>query len=183
VQNVTVGTTSTAAPRSAGILLYRTCHRDGGPEVLLAHPGGPFWARRDDGAWTVPKGLVEPGEDLLAAARRELLEESGIDLGAAPDQAFVPLGEVRLPSRKVVYAWAFERDCDPASLRSNEIEVEWPPRSGRRLRVPEVDRFEFFELGAALRKIAPAQAPFLERLRAALDAAAAGTPVPGSPAT
>jgi predicted NUDIX family NTP pyrophosphohydrolase len=161
-----MGRPGTTARRSAGILLYRC--RAGALEVLLAHPGGPFWARRDEGAWTVPKGLVEPDEDLLAAARRELHEETGLDLDVQVDAQLLPLGEVRLPSGKVVVAWAFEHDCDPATLHSNEIEIEWPPRSGRRLRIPEVDRFEYFGLDAAARKMAPAQVPFLERLRAAL---------------
>ncbi|HUP24766.1 MAG TPA: NUDIX domain-containing protein [Thermoanaerobaculia bacterium] len=162
-----MGRKSAAAPQSAGILLFR--RTTGELEVLLGHPGGPFWSRRDEGAWSVPKGLVEPGEDPLDAARRELCEETGLDLAGAPDASFLPLGEVRLRSGKIVHAWAFEHDCDPASLSSNDTEIEWPPRSGRRLRVPEVDRFELFGLGAAARKIAPAQLPLLDRLSAALD--------------
>jgi predicted NUDIX family NTP pyrophosphohydrolase len=136
--------------------------------VLLGHPGGPFWSRRDDGAWSVPKGLVEPGEELLTAARRELEEETGLVVRDVPDAAFLPLGQVRLASGKQVHAWALERDCDPTALASNEIEVEWPPRSGRRLRVPEVDRFEYFGLEPARRKLAEAQVPFLDRLSALL---------------
>jgi predicted NUDIX family NTP pyrophosphohydrolase len=148
------------------VLLFRRI--SGGVEVLLGHPGGPFWVRRDEGAWTVPKGLVEPGEELLAAARRELFEETGLDVGKVPDEELLSLGEVTLQSRKVVSAFALERDCDASSLRSNECEIEWPPRSGRRLRIPEIDRFEFFDLATARRKIVPAQLPFLERLKGAL---------------
>lgn len=158
---------SASPPQSAGILLFRRC--SGEAEVLLGHPGGPFWSRRDEGAWSVPKGLCEPGEELLAAARRELREETGLDLAGEPDAAFLALGTVRLPSGKIVHAWALERECEAATLRSNEIEVEWPPRSGRRLRVPEIDRFEYFDAATARRKIAPAQLPFLDRLREALD--------------
>ena len=158
------GTTKTA-PQSGGILLFR---QKEGLEVLLGHPGGPFWSRRDDGAWSVPKGLVEAGEDLLGAARRELREETGLATDDVPDEAFLPLGSVRLSSGKVVHAWALERDCDPASLACNEIEVEWPPRSGRRVRFPEVDRFAFFGLDVARSKIAEAQTPFLDRLSALL---------------
>ena len=147
--------------QSGGILLFR---QKEGLEVLLGHPGGPFWSRRDDGAWSVPKGLVEAGEDLLAAARRELREETGLATDDVPDEGFLPLGNVRLSSGKVVHAWALELDCDPASLTCNEIEVEWPPRSGRRVRFPEVDRFAFFGLDIARSKIAEAQIPFLDRL-------------------
>jgi predicted NUDIX family NTP pyrophosphohydrolase len=160
---------SASPPQSAGILLFR--RSSSSIEVLLGHPGGPFWSRRDEGAWSVPKGLCEPGEELLAAARRELREETGLDLGSEPDAAFLPLDTVRLQSGKVVHAWALERDCEAATLRSNEIEVEWPPRSGRRVRVPEIDRFEFFGPEEARRKIAPAQLPFLDRLREALGSA------------
>ena len=167
MQNPAVGRAGTTPLLSAGILLFR--RRAAALEVLLAHPGGPFWARRDEGVWTVPKGLVEPGEDLLAAARRELREETGLDASGSPDAAFLDLGSVRQRSGKVVHVWALEHDCDPAALRSNECEIEWPPRSGRRVLVPEVDRFEFFELAAAARKILPAQVPFLERLGAALE--------------
>jgi predicted NUDIX family NTP pyrophosphohydrolase len=145
---------------SAGLLLYRRCHD--ALEVFLVHPGGPFFRDRDDGWWTVPKGLVEPGEDPLASARREFTEETGF---AAPvEGAYVPLGSVRQKSGKVVSAWAVEGDCDPARLASNTFRLEWPPRSGRTREFPEVDRAEFFTLAEARRKILPAQAPFLDRL-------------------
>lgn len=143
---------------SAGILLYR--RRDGRLEVLLAHPGGPFWAKRDEGAWTCPKGLVDAGEDMLVAARREFAEETG----CAPDGPFLPLGSVRLKSGKTVHVWACEGDLDPATSVSNSIAIEWPPGSGRRLDVPEVDRVAWFTSPAARIKLNPAQAAFVDRL-------------------
>ena len=148
--------------RSAGLLLFR--HRGGVLEVFLAHPGGPFWANRDDGAWTIPKGLVNPGEDPLAAARREFAEETGADAGGA----VVPLGDVRLRSGKIVCAWAVEGDVDPAAGRSNVVMIEWPPRSGRVSAYPEVDRCAWFDLETARRKIHQAQVPLLDRLVSAL---------------
>jgi len=148
---------------SAGLLPYR--RRAGAVEVLLVHPGGPFFRRRDAGAWSVPKGEVAPGEDPLDTARRELSEETGL---AAPGAGLVDLGEVRQRGGKRVRAWAFEGDADPAELCSNAFEIEWPPRSGRRRSFPEVDRAEFFPLAEASRRINPAQAAFLERLAAAL---------------
>lgn len=149
---------------SAGLLLYR--RRSGGRiEVLLAHPGGPFFAGKDEGVWTVPKGLVEEGEDPLAAARREFTEETGCDPGEGP---FLDLGEVRQRSGKRVMAWAVEADCDPERARSNEFEMEWPPGSGRKQRFAEVDRVGFFDLEEAARKLNPAQVEFLRRLREAL---------------
>jgi predicted NUDIX family NTP pyrophosphohydrolase len=144
---------------SAGLLLYR--RRGDGLELLLVHPGGPFFRNRDDGWWTVPKGLPEPGEEPLAAAQREFVEETGFALPAGP---FVDLGTVRQKGGKVVRAWAAEGDCDPARLRSNTFRLEWPPRSGRSSEFPEVDRAAFFDLAEARRKILPAQAPFLDRL-------------------
>lgn len=149
---------------SAGILLYRIASGDR-LEVLLVHPGGPFFARRDDGAWSVPKGLVEEGEGDLDAARREFVEETGF---ALPDGPCLELGEVRLPSGKRVRAWAVEGDCDPERLASGTFELEWPPRSGARRSFPEVDRAGWFAPEAARVKLAPAQHALLERLAAAL---------------
>lgn len=151
---------------SAGLLLYRVGSK--GVEVLLVHPGGPFFAKKDDGAWSVPKGLIDEGEDELAAARREFGEETGL---AVAGDAFVPLGEVRLRSGKRVVAWAVEGDCDPADLASNTFELEWPPRSGRTRAFPEVDRAGWFDLRTASVKLNARQVPFLERLARALDGA------------
>ncbi|MTD14774.1 NUDIX domain-containing protein [Nakamurella sp. YIM 132087] len=153
---------------SAGLLLFR--RGAGKVEVLLAHPGGPFWARKDDGAWSVPKGEFVPGEEEPhAAALREFAEETGsLPDGVGPD---LDLGSVRQSSAKTVLCWAREADLDPATVVSNEIELEWPPRSGRTIRVPEVDRAEWFDLDAAAVKILAGQRPFLERLAALL-----GTP-------
>ncbi|MGZ5179341.1 MAG: NUDIX domain-containing protein [Ramlibacter sp.] len=147
---------------SAGLLMYR--HGPAGLEVLLAHPGGPFWARKDDGAWMLPKGELVPGEDPLAAARREFDEEIGI----APDGPFAPLGEVRQKGGKRVLAWAVAGDFDPDGLRSNMFEIEWPPRSGQSRAFPEVDRVAWFPLETARLKVLASQRPFIERLAAAL---------------
>jgi predicted NUDIX family NTP pyrophosphohydrolase len=141
------------------MLLYRK--RDGALEVLLVHPGGPLWARRDAGAWSVPKGEYEASEDALAAARREFAEEIGV---APPDGQPVALGEVRQKSGKVVAAWALEADLDVASIVSNTFELEWPPRSGRIQEFPEVDRAQWFALLEAGEKINPAQVTLLQRL-------------------
>jgi predicted NUDIX family NTP pyrophosphohydrolase len=149
--------------KSAGLLMYRRGSA-GAVEVLLAHPGGPFWRGKDEGAWTIPKGEYEPPEEPLAAARREFMEETGFE--AAPP--FVPLGEVVQKGGKRISAWAFAGDCDPAQLRCNTFEIEWPPRSGRRQSYPEVDRIEWFELGEARRRIIPAQRTLLDRLEQAL---------------
>ena len=146
--------------RSAGILLYR--RRNGALEVLLAHPGGPFWARRDDGAWTIPKGLVDSGETDENAARREFNEE----LGAEATGPLIPLGSVRQRGGKEVEAFALEGDFDPAALRSNTFETEWPPRSGRKETFPEVDRAAWMDLATARQKILAAQRPLLDRLEA-----------------
>jgi predicted NUDIX family NTP pyrophosphohydrolase len=149
---------------SAGLMLYR--RSAAGLEVFLVHPGGPFFAARDDGWWTVPKGLVHPGEDPLDAARREFGEETSF---APPEDAdYHDLGTVKQRAGKVVHAWAVEGDCEPELLRSNTFEVEWPPRSGKKRAFPEVDRGAFFPLDVARRKILPAQAPFLDRLASAL---------------
>lgn len=144
---------------SAGLLMCRM--REDAAEVLLVHPGGPFFANRDDGAWSIPKGLVDSGEDLLAAARREMREETGIQVDAGA--TFVPLGKVQQKGGKVVHGWAFAGDCDPEAIVSNTFEIEWPPRSGKRASFPEADRAAFFDREAALRKILEAQRPFVER--------------------
>jgi predicted NUDIX family NTP pyrophosphohydrolase len=147
--------------RSAGILVFR---RNGtGVEVLLAHPGGPFWSGRDEGAWSIPKGELEDGEEPLICALRELEEElgPGCELGEA---APIELGSVRQRAGKVVEAWAAEGEFDPAALVSSTFSLEWPPRSGQQQEFPEVDRAEWFEPALAEEKILPAQAPFIERL-------------------
>jgi predicted NUDIX family NTP pyrophosphohydrolase len=154
-----------AGKRSAGILLYRLT--DAGPEVLLVHPGGPFWARKDAGAWSIPKGEHGDDEDAEACARREFEEETGT---ALPPGALAELGAVRQKGGKVVTAWAAEGDLDPEAIRSNTFEMEWPPRSGRTQAFPEVDRAGWFGLEAAREKLNPGQAPFLDRLRSLLDA-------------
>jgi predicted NUDIX family NTP pyrophosphohydrolase len=145
--------------RSAGILLHR--RGNDGLEVLLVHPGGPFFARKDDGAWSIPKGVYSDGEEPLAAARREFAEELG---SPCPDGAARELGEIRQKSGKRVLAWAVEGDLDADSITSNTFELEWPPRSGRRQEFPEIDRAAWFPLPAARTKILAAQAEFLDRL-------------------
>ena len=158
-----------ARRRSAGILLYRL--KNGEPEVLLVHPGGPFWAKKDEGAWSIPKGEYEEGEDPQACARREFREETGTEL---PPGALSDLGSVRQRSGKDVTAWAAEGDLDPDAITSNEFELEWPPRSGRRESFPEVDRAGWFGLDTARAKLNPAQAAFLDRLGTLLAAAGHG---------
>ena len=148
---------------SAGLLLFRRGER--GPEVFLAHPGGPFWAARDEGAWTIPKGLVEEGEDALAAARREFQEETGI----VPRPPFLPLGSIRQKAGKTVHAWAWEGDADPEAVTSNTMRTEWPRGSGRWLTFPEVDRCAWFDRETARAKINAAQAELIERLEAVLE--------------
>jgi predicted NUDIX family NTP pyrophosphohydrolase len=144
--------------QSAGLLLYR---RNGnGVEVLLGHPGGPFWRNKDLGSWSIPKGLIAEGEKPLAAARREFTEETG----HRPRGKSLPLGEAKQPGGKLVQAWAVEGDWDAASLKSNMFEMEWPPRSGRRHSFPELDRAEWFDLAEAQAKILKGQAIFLTRL-------------------
>jgi predicted NUDIX family NTP pyrophosphohydrolase len=152
------------AKRSAGILLYRMV--GGALEVMLVHPGGPFWAHKDAGAWSIPKGEHGDDEAPQACARREFEEETGI---ALPPVTLVELGTVRLKSRKLVAAWAAEGDLDPDLIRSNTFALEWPPRSGRVQAFPEVDRAGWFGLEAARVKLNSALAPFLDRLRTALD--------------
>jgi predicted NUDIX family NTP pyrophosphohydrolase len=146
--------------RSAGLLLYRIA--DGIPEVLLVHPGGPFWQHKDIGAWQIPKGLVEPGEDDEAAARREVAEELGITV-AGP---LKPLGEIRQAGGKIVIAFAVEHDVDSAAVVSNTTEIDWPPRSGRKLTIPEIDAARWFDLGEARRYMPPSQMPLLDRFSA-----------------
>lgn len=146
--------------RSAGILLWRS--RDGAREVLLVHPGGPFWAKKDLGAWSIPKGEHDEDEDPRACAVREFAEELGSQLPAGA--ALEDLGEVRQRGGKVVRAWAAQGDVDATAVASNTFEIEWPPRSGRMAEFPEVDRAEWFALDEARRRILPAQAPFLDRL-------------------
>jgi predicted NUDIX family NTP pyrophosphohydrolase len=145
--------------RSAGILLYR--RREGRVEVLLVHPGGPFWARKDDGAWSIPKGECDGSEDPEAAARREFAEETGAGLPGAL-RALTPVAQSR---GKTVHAFAAEGDLDPASVRSNSVSIEWPPRSGRRATFPEVDRAAWFALDDARRKILQGQRPLFDELR------------------
>ncbi len=153
----------TSGRTSAGILLWRG--REGAVEVLLAHNGGPYWAKKDHGHWTIPKGEVEPGEELAAVARREFAEETGHDV---PDGPLIDLGRIRQKSGKVVWGWAVEGDLDSAAAVSNTYEMEWPPRSGRMRAFPEIDRVEWFGLAEARSRLKEAQVPFLDRLEAAL---------------
>jgi predicted NUDIX family NTP pyrophosphohydrolase len=148
--------------RSAGILMYRG-GRDR-PEMLLVHPGGPFWARKDLGSWSIPKGEYADADDPLAAAVREFEEETGM----RPSGTFAPLGELVQPSRKIVSAWAVAGDFDPAKLKSNTFELAWPPRSGRSVTFPEVDRAAWFSPERAREKILPGQREFIARLMKAL---------------
>jgi predicted NUDIX family NTP pyrophosphohydrolase len=144
--------------RSAGILLYKTTAA--GTLLLLAHPGGPFWARKDDGAWSIPKGEYESGDDVMDVARREFAEETGSAITAD----LLPLGEFRQAGGKLVTAFAAEGDFDPATLRSNDFSMEWPPKSGRMQTFPEVDRAGWFSPEEALNKILPSQRPVIEAL-------------------
>jgi predicted NUDIX family NTP pyrophosphohydrolase len=150
-----------AAKHSAGILLYR--RKDGGIEFLLVHPGGPFWAKKDAGAWSIPKGQIEDEEEPRACAIRELEEELGSAPALDPEQ-LIELGSIRQRAGKTVEGWAAEADFDPAGLASNTFAMEWPPRSGSRQEFPEVDRAEWFDLEGARAKLIPAQAEFLDRL-------------------
>ncbi len=143
---------------SAGLLAFR---RKAELEVLLAHPGGPFWAKKDDGAWTIPKGLVEPGDDLIAAARREFTEETNL----IADGELIALAPVNQKSGKAVHAFAFGADFDLARFSSNQFEIEWPPRSGRRKSFPEIDRIAYFALPIAMTKILRYQQPLLRELK------------------
>jgi predicted NUDIX family NTP pyrophosphohydrolase len=150
---------------SAGLLMYR--RTEGELQVLLVHPGGPYFANKDAGAWTLPKGEPAAGEDPLAAARREFREETRVEV--PPAAAMLPLGQVKQKGGKVVQAWAFEGDCDPAQCVSNTFRLEFPPRSGKFQEFPEVDRASFFSMAEAKTKINPAQAQLLERLEATLQ--------------
>lgn len=142
-----------------------------GPEVFLAHPGGPYFARKDDGVWTIPKGEPEPAEELLACAIREFEEETGMKPQA---DAYLPLGSVRQAGGKTVHAFAFEGDFEQRALRCNTFELEWPPRSGRKQSFAEIDRVAFFAIDEARRKLNPAQVPLLDRLLAATSRASGG---------
>lgn len=147
---------------SAGLLDYR--RNAGVLEVLLTHPGGPLWTRRDEGAWMIPKGEVNPGEDLLDAARREFHEETGFQA----EGTFLAIAPIRQKAGKVVHCWAFEGDFDPAQIRSNDFEMEWPPHSGKIVRFPEVDRAQWFDLTQARKKMLPSQLPLLDELERSL---------------
>lgn len=152
---------------SSGLILFR--RTSGKLEVLLAHPGGPFWARRDAGAWTIPKGAVDEGEDLLDAARREFREETGIEA----DGPFISLGSIKQRAGKTVHAWAWEGDADPLAVTSNVMSTEWPRNSGKFLTFPEVDRCAWFDVRTAHAKINPAQAALIERLQTIVTSSAA----------
>jgi predicted NUDIX family NTP pyrophosphohydrolase len=143
-------------------MLFR--RSDGEPQLLLGHPGGPFWKQKDLGAWTIPKGLIAPGETPLAAAKREFAEETG----HRPRGKSIPLGEARQPGGKIVHVWAIQDDWDTAGLQSNTFEMEWPPRSGRRQSFPELDRTTWFNIAEARLKILKGQAVFIDRLLEAL---------------
>ena len=143
---------------SAGLLLYR--RRPGGPEVFLVHPGGPFWAKKDAGTWSIPKGEAAAGEELLTVARREFQEETGFPVTGD----FRDLDPVRQPSGKIVHAWAVESDCEAGAIRSNSFEMEWPPRSGRKQAFPEIDRAAWLDLASARVKITKGQLPLLDQL-------------------
>jgi predicted NUDIX family NTP pyrophosphohydrolase len=151
------------AKQSAGILLFR--RRSDVLEVFLVHPGGPFWAKKDDGAWSIPKGEFMADEEPLDAARREFTEETGLTL----DGPFTELGEVKQSGGKRVLAWATEGDCDPAAIACNTCRVEWPPRSGRTIEFPEVDRAAWFESSIAAGKLNPAQSVLIQRLKTLLE--------------
>ncbi|MBO0722942.1 MAG: NUDIX domain-containing protein [Blastocatellia bacterium] len=148
---------------SAGILLYR--QREGIVEVLLAHMGGPYWAKKDLGAWSIPKGEYEPGETPLAAAKREFAEETGKSVTGD----FIELMPIKQAGGKIVHIWAVEGDCDPSSIRSNTFMIEWPPRSGKQQAFPEIDRAEWFSLPLAMEKLVKGQRGFIEQLRRIIE--------------
>lgn len=143
---------------SAGMLMYRK--HNGELQVLLVHPGGPLWAKKDLGVWSIPKGEIDPGEDPLSAAQREFEEETGVKISGR----FIPLSSVKLKNGKVVQAWAVEGDCDPEAIKSNTFSMEWPPKSGRQREFPEIDRAAWFGIGEAKEKINEGQVPLLEEL-------------------
>lgn len=149
---------------SAGILMYR--RRDATLQVFLVHPGGPFWRNKDAGAWSIPKGEYSDAEDSLDAAKREFLEETGFELRGE----FIPLGQIKQSSAKVITAFAVEGDCSPSAIRSNTFSIEWPPKSGRQQEFAEVDRADWFSLAEAKTRILKGQAGFLDRLLAKLSA-------------
>ena len=153
--------------KSAGLLMYRI--RKGQLELLLVHPGGPYWTRKDAGAWFIPKGEVAPGEDDATAAIREFNEETGL----TPHGPYLMLGAVEHKSGKIVTAWAFEGDCDPSTLTSNTFSMEWPPRSGKQREFPEIDRGEFFTVQAAEQKMHAAEFEFVSRLQGMLNSSTA----------
>ena len=148
---------------SAGLVMFRRCAD--GLEVLLAHPGGPFWKGREQGAWTIPKGGIDPGESPLDTAIREFVEETGFE----PRGPYLELGQIVQRSGKIVHAWAFEGDCDPMQVKSVTTTVEWPPRSGKRIEIPEIDRVQFFSIADGRSVINVAQAELLDRLTATLS--------------
>ena len=143
---------------SAGLLMYRM--DDGTLQVLLAHPGGPFFRNKDEGAWSIPKGEIEPGEDVLEAAKREFEEE----IGFTPTGPFIALTPVKQRGGKIVHAWAFEGNCDPSAVVSNKFPMEWPPRSGQQMEFPEIDRATFFDVSTARRKINAGQLALIDEL-------------------
>jgi predicted NUDIX family NTP pyrophosphohydrolase len=148
------------AKLSAGLLMFRKC--DSEMQVFLVHPGGPFWKKKDLGAWSIPKGEYEKEEDPLDAAKREFEEETGIK----PEGEFVALDQIRQPSGKIIAAWAFEGDCSPKELRSNSFSMQWPPKSGRKQEFPEVDRADWFRVDDARKRIVKGQIGFLDQLTA-----------------
>ena len=152
-----------AHKKTAGLLLYRI--RDAAVEVFLVHPGGPFWVKKDEGAWSIPKGEFADDEQPLSAATREFQEETGFSM----EGNFMALAPLKQRSGKLVYAWALEGDCDAGAIKSNLFSMEWPPRSGKRQEYPEVDRASWFTLESAKRKIVPGQIAFLEELQQMLD--------------
>jgi predicted NUDIX family NTP pyrophosphohydrolase len=152
-----------ARKKTAGLLLYRI--QDSAVEVFLVHPGGPFWAKKDEGAWSIPKGEFADDEQPLSAAKREFQEETGFSMAGN----FMALAPLKQRSGKLVYAWALEGDCDAGAIKSNLFSMEWPPRSGKRQEYPEVDRASWFTLESAKRKIVPGQIAFLEELQQMLD--------------
>lgn len=151
--------------------MYRI--QDAKLQVLLAHPGGPYFKNKDDGYWTIPKGEIEPGEDLLEAAKREFIEETGI----IPTGPFIELTPIKQKGGKIVHTWAFHGDCDPGGIVSNTISIEWPPKSGQEVEIPEIDRADFFDVAAAGRKIKATQMPLVEECaRIVLGNASRGGP-------
>ena len=145
---------------SAGILVYRKV--GGRTEVLLGHPGGPFWSKKDEASWSIPKGEADEDKDYLKTAKREFKEETGFDVS---DRKLTDIGSVTYKNGKVVYAWACEANFDTSKSKSNMFEMEWPPHSGKKISVPEIDKTEYFEIGTALKKINPAQSEFIEHLQ------------------